>query len=411
MVPESTPTAQSGANPEPLLATPKARPFPNDLQQEADAILDRLVSVRGLAPTGEIGMNLIGRPETIDFYRATTTEEDREAVRVQQEIYGLLGLIPEDTDILAFFLDLLDLGIAGFYDSDLKAFYLLDDLGGLASHASHQTIVHELTHALQDQYYDLTALFEEREKDWDAATALASLIEGDAVAAETAYFGDALRSRPSCFTIPAFRRSSPPYVIVRELNSRYDDGLCFVEAVLAQLGGDLDALFNDPPVSTEQILHPEKYLTGEEPIAVSLPSIGSALGDGWSRTETSTFGEFSLQNLLILGLPNDRSKIQNATAGWGGDSWEFFESTSDRKFLQATIVWDSDEDKEEFWDAFLESLENRDPEESDLAGTKEFRAVIDGNTWLVAVETNSVIILVTDDPSAMGRVAKSVGFD
>ncbi len=384
---------------------PEARPFPDDLQQESDAILEQLVDVRGLSPIGEIGMNLIGRREAVNFYQASFTDEDREAIRVQQEIYALLGLVPEDSDILSLFLDLLGQGIAGFYDSDLKAFYLLDDLGGLGSQASLQTIVHELTHALQDQHYNLKALSEEREADWDAAAALASLLEGDAVASETSYFGFALRSRPSCFTIPVFRLSNPPYVIIRELNSWYDDGLCFVEAAGSQLAEGIDGLFKNPPASTEHILHPEKYLAGELPIAVTLPPIVAALGESWALIESSTFGEFSLQNLLILGLPNNRSQIQDAAAGWGGDSWAFFEDPSGSRFFQATVIWDSIDDAREFWAALLESLENRSSEQLKLSGTSEFRADLNGHAWLVEIEADRVIILVSDDPGALDRVA------
>ncbi len=401
--PTSPPTSTPG--PTPTVVAPDARPFPEDLRRETDVILDRLVGVRGLSPTGDIGMNLIGRADAIDFYRASITDEDREAVRVQQELYALLGLIPDDSDILALFLDLLGQGIAGFYDSELKAFYLLDDLGGLGSQASQQTIVHELTHALQDQHYNISALSEEREKDWDAATALSSLLEGDAVAAETAYFGVALRTRPSCFTIPVFRLSNPPYVIVRELNSWYDDGLCFVETAAPQLSQGVDGLFENPPSSTEQILHPEKYLAGEQPIAVTLPAIDGALGEGWSLTESSTFGEFSLQNLLILGLPDDRAQVQNATAGWGGDSWAFFEDETGRRFFQATIIWDSVLDAEEFWQALLESVENRASGGLDSRSLDEFRADVNGHAWLVAIEADSVIILVADDANSLGRVA------
>ncbi len=401
--PSATPTRTPG--PTPTVVAPDARPFPDELQRESDVILERLVGVRGLAPTSDIGMNLIGRTEALDFYRASITDEDREAVRVQQELYALLGLIPEDSDILALFLDLLGRNIAGFYSSDLKAFYLLHDRADLGSLASKQTIVHELTHALQDQHYDLMALSEEREADWDATTALLSLLEGDAVATETAYFSLALRSRPKCFTIPVFPFSNLPYVIVRELNSWYDDGLCFVETAAPQLSQGVDGLFENPPASTEQILHPEKYLAGELPIAVTLPAIDGALGENWSRTESSTFGEFSLQNLLILGLPDNRDQIQNATAGWGGDSWAFFEDETGNRFFQLTIVWDTVVDAQEFWQALLESVENRASAGLDSKSPQEFRADLNGHAWLVTIEADRVVIFVTDDSNALGRVA------
>ena len=74
------------------------------------------------------------------------------------------------------------------------------------------------------------------------------------------------------------------------------------------------------PTTTEQILHPEKYLAGEGALPVSLPPLTPALGAGWRSLLGSSFGEFSLQNLLLLGLAADRVLVQRAAAGWGGDA-------------------------------------------------------------------------------------------
>jgi hypothetical protein len=146
-------------------------------------------------------------------------------------------------------------------------------------------------------------------------------------------------------------------VIVRELNAWYDDGLCFVEAVLPRLEGDIEKLYANLPATSEQLLHPDKYLAGEGAKPVSLTNLAETLGDGWEELESSTLGEFTLQNLLVAGL-NDRPLIQRAAANWGGDRWALY-GRDDSRLLQVQTVWDSAADAAEFWAALGVSLAAR----------------------------------------------------
>ncbi len=410
---EATATAPPLATPTPPRPTPTprpqpvARPFPPDQLAEAQRILERVAELRGTPPKQPVGMFLISRQDAISYFRRSYSAEDLAEVGVRQEIYRLLGLISNETDLLATFLSLLGIGVAGFYEPELDAFYLLDDLGGLSSGPSRTTIVHELAHALQDQHHDLDALDKQREDDWDGQMALAHTIEGDAVNTETLFFGQALRPKPACFSMPA-RIGLVPYVVYRELNSWYDDGVCFVQAVLPKLENQVARLFERLPATTEQTLHPEKYIAGEAAKPVRLAALAPALGEGWREITRSNLGEFTLQNFLFTGL-DDRKAIQDAAAGWGGDAWAFF-GRDDARLLQVVTTWDSVQEADEFWKAFVSSLQGRrsseirhDPQRQSILGN------VGGAGWRGERTGDRVTFLVSTDGAAIDRAAAALG--
>lgn len=414
--PSATPTTSASAAPAPTATstpaptkTPQppqnARPFPPELRAQVQPIIDRVARLRGTPPKGEVAMNLVGRREAVQYFRDGIEEEDRQRYQVQEDVYRLLGLIPETTRLLDSLLSFLGQGVLGFYDSDLNAFYLLDDIGSIEGVVARSTLVHEFTHALQDQYSDLDALSESREDDWDASLALSHAVEGEAVAMEAAYEGFSWRL-VSCFTIPPVTGGGIPYVIRRDLMTWYEDGYCFIDAVKSALPGGAAGVFERLPVSTEQVLHPQKYLAGETPIPVSLPPLAGALGEGWSVVEGSTLGEYALQNLLVLGLPAQRPRVQDAAAGWGGDAWRLYGRDGSR-LLQATVAWDSPGDAQQFFLALSDSVRARAAAFEAAEGG--FQAVMNGRTWRAAIAGDRVTFVVSDDPLAAERAAAALG--
>ena len=427
--PEVTPTATLSPTPEPTatpLPRPEANPFPADLQADSMTLLGEIAAARGVTNPEPVDMFLLTRDQARDFYdrdeeedgppdRPTATPGPR-PLDPRQELYELLGLVPEvvegtDTptaDEQA--LDNLISIITGFYDPSYRAFYMIETIsGGIYGTLARSTIVHELTHALQYQSVDLNRLASERGGNFDARTALLSVIEGDAVNSEIEVLGFSTRStlrQPVCFEIPPRRNAASPYALERELDVWYEDGLCFVQAVAPQLADGIDELFAKMPETMEQILHPEKYLAGEGAEPVSPPSLGEALGEGWAQLSTGTFGEFGLQNILLNGLPEDRARVQDGAAGWGGDAWNLYVSGESR-LAHLETVWDTPEDAPQFVEALVASLENLG-----------FTAAVEGErtaltkgpvTWSVGVRGESVTVLVSNDGAAMARAVEALG--
>jgi hypothetical protein len=113
----------------------------------------------------------------------------------------------------------------------------------------------------------------------------------------------------------------------------------------------VDAAYADPPQSTEQILHPEKYLARDEPTLVALPPLTDTLGAGWHLVEAETLGEF--QTSLYLAQQVDQTTADTASAGWDGDQYAVYINGDDEVLVFAT-AWDSAADRQEFVDAYVE---------------------------------------------------------
>jgi hypothetical protein len=408
---------------------PEANPFPDELRAEATALLMRIGEVRGTPARREVDMFLLTREQARAYYLgdedATAAEPASDSTDprepgsppfdLKEATYVLLGLIPPPEPstgaggLQEQQIDNLISQITGFYSNEFGALYLVENSGSCVQQSS--TIVHELTHALQYQYLDIDGLARERAGNWDANRALLSVIEGDAVATETLVLGFSTRStcvrEPVCFEI-APQRSASAYVIERELDTWYEDGSCFIQTVRGQLTRGITGVFEDLPTTTEQILHPEKYLAGELARPVLLSSLVESLGPGWEQKGSANFGEFGLQNLLLMGLADDRVQVQNAAAGWGGDSFFFYANGEGGQLLHLEMRWDSGADAREFYAALIASIVNRGGGAGPDEGATSYRAVIDGVTWSTAVASDRVTLLVSTDAGAVEAAAAEV---
>ncbi|CAN0504938.1 unnamed protein product, partial [Phaeothamnion confervicola] len=159
----------------------------------------------------------------------------------------------------------------------------------------------------------------------DTSLALIALPEGDATYFESLYatsdraFLKRLLEEYENTDIPDVLENGPA-IFIETLYFPYDQGSTFIGAIYEDGGWEaVDAVYANPPVSTEQVLHPEKYRDGEMPVAVQVNDPTAALGDGWTVLDADTFGEF--QTSILLNSSNDISdeEAQDAAAGWGGD--------------------------------------------------------------------------------------------
>ena len=386
-------------------------------------ILEKLVAMRKSPLTGPVDMFLVTREQARAFYAPAQPAssapapppEPRQRPRdPKQELYQLMGLVPPRTDVAERALDNLISLITGFYSPELDAFYMLDEItGGVTGINAQMTIVHELTHALQDQYHDLIKLGADRSSSWDSTIALQDLMEGDALAMEIGYFGFTTRSSyrvPVCFTIPAPIRPGVPFIIERELDTWYEDGFCFVQTAEKLLPNGIAGIWERPPTSTEQILHPDKYLAGEGARPVSLPEIDAVLGQEWRQLAANDFGEFTWQNIILAGLPSDRPRVQRAAAGWGGDAWSLYVSEQGR-LMQSVVAWDTPAEAREFWDALLQSLGNRGAGRQAAQRENALALELNGTTWRGQIDGDKVTLLASNDPTALDEVAAHLGLN
>lgn len=292
----------------------------------------------------------------------------------------VFGFVAPDASPAKIYTNLLTEQVAGFYDPDEKRMVLIiedapnEEPGWLAKllgadpfnkDEQKTTLVHELTHALQDQLYDLNAMESGIENDDDMSLAFSALVEGDATLLMFAEMQgevdisemdpDAMRRMFNIMNwlMPlsageSYRKA--PAIFRETLMFPYFQGMLFVMSQGTKKGWPgVAEFYKSPPLSTEQILHPQKYAAGEDydaPTKVTIPQLDSAVGKQWYSLGGSCLGE--LQTRILLGkVP----KGKDASLGWDGDYYEVFLRTKDAKkrFALAWVsIWDSAEDAEEF---------------------------------------------------------------
>ncbi len=274
-----------------------------------------------------------------------------------------LGLVPADFEFRSFLIELLTEQVAGYYEPKTQEFYLADwiDLDG-----QQPVMAHELTHALQDQHFNLRRFSKWPKGDSDAELAAHALIEGDATLVMTFYvMRDLKRVAAMMKSMNAAGSSSDkieraPRTIRESLLFPYKQGMDFTSQLYKRGGWQLiSEAYKALPQSSEQILHPEKYFAREAPVKVDVPELDLLLGKGWTRLDYDVNGEWSYFQILDEFLRAEKES-QKAAAGWGGDRFALYENRATRQVLLAQLTaWDTEGDASEFFDAYVRRTERR----------------------------------------------------
>jgi hypothetical protein len=313
-------------------------------------IADQVEQVRGLSFKRPLSPEPLSHQELArQVSNSYESQYPKEQAAAEGRALSTLGAIPAGTDLFKAVLDYGTSQILGFYNTQTRKLVFQSDKA--FSPLARFTLSHELTHALQDQNFGLGRLDRlNRACQDDRAEAFLSLIEGDAVVsqiqwARTNLSGDEIRKiqeEAARFPPPP---ASVPQFVQEEFGFPYDAGQAFVLTLITQGGLDaLDRALRNPPVSTEQVLHPDKY-PKDRPQEVQVPDISAKLGKGWKAIDFSDVGEGFLRDMLQLELPTTES--HQAAAGWDGGQYRAFGKGSHTAVLLMT-VWDTARDAREF---------------------------------------------------------------
>lgn len=336
--------------------------------------LSEVEEVRGLAFKRPVPVEVIDDDRARDhLIQRLESFQSREELQALQRAYKLLGLLPQEADILQSFLDALREQAGGFYDPPSGSFYLLDDLPEILGPT---IVVHELTHALEDQHFDLDGRLRGALRDDDRLFALGAVHEGSAsLLMFVSMSRQVLQGELDPLAMQAYAQSEEakveslaamPPVLLRQLMGPYVLGASFLLEgdFFAIMGGGyprekVDRAYAAGPLSSEQILHPEKYWSEAErddPRPVRLDDAGRKLGRRWRRVSEGTLGEVNLgvmvgaptpADLASLSIYDGSSWTNVAAEGWDGDRWELWARGEDAVVILGT-VWDSPADAEEF---------------------------------------------------------------
>jgi len=328
-------------------------------------------------------------------------EVPRDLVAAAQKIAERLRLVPPGYDLLAKQVEMLGKGVAGFYDPDGDCFYVVAGYGTSDPAEFQVTVAHELVHAYRDVDKDYwQRMLRLCRTNSDEMQALNFLVEGDATLLGYA-IGYAPPGGDAGSVVESFSRVEHPEALVElaladpelapfplvlkePLIAPYIEGQAFAGAIFRAGGKEaLDKAFDRPPRSTEQALHPEKYLSKpDEPMVVEGGDPTAALGDGWRLGFTDVMGEFDLRVMFAERL--GRSRARAAAAGWDGARYWFCEKEGAASFFGATTVWDAPEEAREFAQAWADWALARDGKEGEVGGH--------GGEWRVETADGLVVV-------------------
>lgn len=325
--------------------------------------------------------------------KAENEDETPEERYADQKEMEKLGLIPKGFPLDSFMVDLLTEQIAGLYDAKSREFYIAD---WIDADDQREVMAHELTHALQDQYFHIDKWRDAAKPDEDAELARDAVLEGSATVSMLDYSLGASKAGAAADTQgkPQFNvftlnislgdllgqldTSTPvmakaPKFIRDDLTFPYGAGADFVQKVLRDRGGwsGMHTLFENPPVSSQQIMHPDLYLKGVKPEKVTIPDLGKMLGAKWKKLDENDLGEFGLVEVLKQFI--DPKRAADLAACWDGDRYSVYEQTETHQILLVVRIHaDSDANAARLFGGLSEAGEKKYAKRSNLVRRPNF---------------------------------------
>ena len=349
-----------------------------ELLSQADEVLQQMSQITGLPIKGPLNKQVVNRPEVEKYITQNMHEEMTPAqIHAQEALARVLGVVPRDFNLEKFVVGLLTEQAAGFYDPKRKTMYIAD---WVPPELQSMTLSHELTHALQDQNWDLDGYLHGARDDDDASAARQAVVEGYATVAmvqqstggvdlgELQALTPLLDALTSSQLGGSAELSNAPYFFRVQLLFPYVQGMGFIEAGL-QHGGwkGLNVLSERPPESTKEIFEPEIYYNHQELPKVELtrpPAL--ELAAGLRFLSENSLGELGYYALLGQLVSEEEGKT--LSSAWLADRYLLYEhSGGDDYTLVARTRWTSPEQAQAFFRDYHSILANK---YSDLVASK-----------------------------------------
>ena len=307
-----------------------------------------------------------------------------EEVRAEELTLKKFGLVPPDFNLARNTVDLLTEQAAAFYDYDKKKLFITDST---PSDTREPVLAHELAHALADQNYNLARFIRQGRKSDDGSTARLAVMEGQATWLMSEFLarktGQSLKDSPSLVAMmssvsesgggqyPVYDNS--PLYLRLSLVFPYTKGMLFQNALFErdhQYG--FAEVFLKPPISTQQIIHPEKYFGGVKPTEPDLPD--PHLPKGYKSLVGGTLGE--LEHSVMLEQYSGKDAAADLAPHWRGSTFDLVENKkAGRVVLLYAVEWDTEEAARKYFAAYRTQLQKKWKQ---FHATSETEDAIDG---------------------------------
>ena len=352
----------------------------------------QVVAIRGLEFKTPVDYQVLNRKEI----KQTMADKLAEVFSEQEfkdmtAAMAAVGLLPAGFPLREKYIDLLGEQVAAFYDQHAHKLFMYED-ASLENAQNRVVLAHELTHALQDQHFGLKNLPLEIKNNDDRAVAASALVEGEATLVMSEYMLKNMSKQMlkdsvvSSFTQNMKQLETAPRYLREMLVFPYLRGQEFCAVLSAQSGYEgLSKAYAQPPNSTAQILHPQKFLTREEPVAVEWADVKVK---GEMPVADNCTGEMGMRILFAEWL--DAATGEKAAAGWRGDRYLYF---AGGQALVWKTVWANAQEAAEFFDAEKRLLEKRHALRDPRAAERNYEADAPRVIRLRQTEANEVILI------------------
>ena len=332
-------------------------------------IAQELQSISGMRLKHPVPCDYIDKQNINAFLKKRVKEVAKpEDLRAEELTLKLFGLVPADFNLAQNTVELLTEQAAAFYDYEKKKLFITDTTPG----ASQQPVLaHELAHAVADQNYNLSRFIKQGRKNDDGSSARMAVMEGQATWLMSEFLakrmGQSLKDSPGMVAamssmsdtsgsqFPVF--DSSPLYLRMTLVFPYTKGMLFQHAVFERNGqAGFAELFQKPPVSTQQILHPDKYFAGLKPTEPALPE--PKLAKEYKGLVGGTLGE--LDHHVMLEQYSSKEEADELAPHWRGCTFNLMESKkAERVVLLYAVEWDTEDAARQYFVAYRRQLEKK----------------------------------------------------
>lgn len=355
-------------------------------EKMVNEVVTDLVKIKMLNGPSEIKIRIITVDWAKQHWGRELNEAEIEKIKIEEDIYKALFLVPEDFDLLEKKVQEAGSILAALAGDTL--YFVREYFDPYKEVNAKECIAHEVAHLLQSINFEI-----EEPVDFDSKLAKNALLEGEAEVTKAQYLELIFNKVVEKYNFPAGDRTlGVDEFFWLKWVAPGIFGIEFVETLYAEGGWSMvNEAFIDMPGAMEQIMHPEKYLAREGYFEFSVEEI-----EGWELERSDRFGELFIVLFLARHIPIDEAKI--AAEGWGGDKFAYYERNNDYLFEWKTS-WDTFTDKEEFITALERLLRSIEAEEiaPQLWKTNEHYMMIDVNNL-------NVTIIGASEYEAIGKV-------
>lgn len=333
-----------------------------------DESVAQLSKITGFRAIKKVPHDMISKAQFKVYLEETIQEHIKpDELHAQELVLKKFGLVPQSFELVKTTIDLLTEQAAAFYDYRRKKLFLME--GGDPANQP-VLIVHELAHALADQHFDL-AKFIKRGKSDDASLARMAVMEGQAtwlmMESVSQKMGVSLKSMPAMADVMSGATeqmtsqypilATAPLYIRASLLFPYRDGFRFQHALIQKLGEQaFSKVFKEAPLSSQQILHPEMYLSGVQPSDPPIPALANAMD--YKELIVGTVGEFD--HAILLEQYTTKAEAADLAPKWRGGTIALMEHKRDKNVVMVYCSeWQDESGARRMFDAYGKVLKGK----------------------------------------------------